>query len=65
MDTRPLAIGLPNWQVITNLLLFEYIWISLSLGKYLIIYKLHITYKLSALIYKPRIICKGYNSPYK
>jgi len=25
----------------------------------------NIIYKLSTIIYKPRIICKGYNDPYK
>jgi len=32
-DVRPLVVGLPNWQVISNLLLFEYIATSLSLGR--------------------------------
>ena len=48
-DTQPLADGLPNEQVIFNLLLFEYIVIPLSLGRYSIIYKvqLSLSYMLS------------------
>ena len=38
-DTQPLAARLPNKQVISNLLLFKYIVISLSLSRYSIIYK--------------------------
>ena len=39
IDTQSLVVGLPYQHVIFNLLLFEYIIISLSLGTYSIIYK--------------------------
>ena len=50
MDTEPLAARLPNQQVIFNLLLFKYIVIPLSLGRYSIIYKVHIICKVQYLL---------------